>query len=358
MANDYINPFSAVDPAAFGEGKTPLETFFGYQKNLQAQPFIDMARQQGQMDLQTNQQKQTEFMSPEAQKARMSEFGATAAKNKQIMDVSPHETLYKIKKAQDDLRASPFLTDELIAKASKYVRDFKHEPFNEFKAGLGMLGERLDQLPANMPKGMKDALGKSLYGKFVTDWQMKYPNEKLPEHLKYYDQDTPHQIKIAQYTNTLVAERAAKERIKEMEIKGHERVANIGAGATITAGAAHDRQSGANAELAYGSRAAQAANSRAQHIQKAVSDALGSIAYMQAPTPEAKQQLLKDAEATASRIYQEYGMGTAAPTTTSTRLDQADQHALQAKGHKYDPSKYDYRKLPDGTIQFKPKAKK
>jgi len=274
MANDYINPFSAVDPAAFGEGKTPLETFFGYQKNLQAQPFIDMARQQGQMDLQTNQQKQTEFMSGPAQAARMSAFGADSAKNKQIMDVSPHETLYKIKKAQDDLRASPFLTDELIAKANKYVQDFKHEPFNEFKAGLGGLGERLDQLPANMPKGMKDALGKSLYGKFVTDWQMKYPNEKLPEHLKYYDQDTPHQIKIAQYTNTLIAERAAKERLKEMELKSEEKRTGMTAGATITAGAAHDAASERNAQLVAGTKEQQLHQRVSERVSKTVGELL------------------------------------------------------------------------------------
>ncbi len=326
MANDYINPFSAVDPAAFGEGKTPLEAFFGYQKNLQAQPFIDMARQQGQMDLQTNQQKQTEFMSPEAQKARMSGFGAESAKNKQIMDVSPHETLYKIKKAQDDLRASPFITDELIAKSQKYVQDFKHEPFNEFKAGLGGLGERLDQLPANMPKGMKDALGKSLYGKFVTDWQMKYPNEKLPEHLKYYDQDTPHQIKIAQYTNLEVQKRAAQERLKQMEVEGHIKQSQIFAGGTVQAARETAAQSGRNAELAYGGKQDQSANSRAQHIQGAVDKALGSTAYILAKTPEEKAKLLSDAEETASRIYNTYGMGR--QQSANSEYENAPRYAL------------------------------
>lgn len=347
MANDYINPFSAVDTSAFGEGKTALETWFGYQKNQQAQPFIDMARQQGQLDLQKNQQGLMEYMSDPAKAARMSEFGATAAKNKYEMDTNPHKALADIQAYKDKISNSPYLNAEIRAKSDKYVRDFNHEPLNDFKAGLAGLGERLDQMP---DKAQQEFMGRSLYPKLVEEWQRKYPNEKLPEHLKYFDKDTLPQIKIAQYTHAGVQERNAKERIEKMRNDSHERATGISANATITAGAAHDAASERNAERAYGSKENQAANSKAQHIYEARSKALQSIGYINAPDKEA---FLQREEAAAARIYDTHGM----KSSGITSLDQADQHALQAKGHKYDPSKYEYQKLPDGTIQYRIRTK-
>ena len=216
-SNDYINPFSANDPSNFGEGKTAWELFYGAQKVRDAQPFMDMARQRQQMELLQQQRKMEEFSSPEARGARMSKFGAETALNKQTMELTPQETLQKLTESRDKLRSSGILTDEKMAKAEAFLRTHKVQHLTDFTAGLAGLGERLEQLPANLPKEMKDTYTKGLYKQFVNQWQMKNPDKTLPPHLQEFDQDTPNQIAVAQYMDLESRKNAAQLRIEQMK---------------------------------------------------------------------------------------------------------------------------------------------
>jgi len=297
---DYTNPFASLDPSAYGEGKTALEMFMADQKAKQAQPFIDMARQQQQMGLQQKQQEMQEFMSPQAQQARMSGFGATAATNQQKIELTPHQTAQQIDEARQKIRSSGSLTDAKIAEAEAAIVKAKGSPYESLFKDFGALGTALEKLPKETHS--------MVYTNYINQWKAKHPGLPLPPGLENYDKDTEWQLKAAAYAD--LTNRKAENDIKLKEIEVRERAKSTGVSASISAqgqlAVEKLRQEGQDRreDLRAGTKEEQLANRKAEALAKTTAQLLSAdINYGLTQDPEVKKQKFEAAYEQAQRIH-------------------------------------------------------
>jgi len=336
MANDYINPFSAMDPGIVAPGKTAMEAFLGYENRQKAMPFVDLARQSQEQSLQKQQQEMQEWSSPEASKARMSGYGAKTTQNQQVIDLGPQELATKRKTLEDEYRASGILTDEKMAKARQYINDHSYPAYQDFTTSLAGLGEHLSSLPPGTPQSFKDNLIKQLYPTMVRDWQTKHPNEKLPAHLQNFDEQTMPQIAMATYKNNLYLERQAKERIEKMKEESAEKRQRMSSGATIEAARISNRGAMEREELKSGSKDEASRTRREIAIAKTATDFLANdITFMTEKDPAIRQQKIQEAKDFAESFHGKSKEGPVLPEAEAKEIKTSAEHAALKKGTRY-----------------------
>lgn len=272
---DYMNPFSSIDPSAFGVGHTALEMVAADQKAKQAQPFIDMARQQQMMQMQESQQKLQEFMSPQAQSARMSGFGAEQAKNQQMMDVSSSESAKRISDAKEAVARNPSLTKKAIAEAELAANTAHSAPASALINSIGGLGQQWQQEQQQygdkIPVEFLQAKHAKEYNALIAQHQLQFPNDPLPPGLQKYSPDTETHALAAHYTSLHQQELAAKQKIADTQAAAHIAGANIAAKATVESQGLSQQGATGRVEMQLPSKEELASTKREEAITRAVS---------------------------------------------------------------------------------------
>lgn len=145
---DYINPTSFLpDPDQYKVGGRPnfMSGMIAAQRQQQAAPFLDMAKQQMQQQTQTGQQTLEEFMSPQGQQTRQSQ-------RQQIInegDVYARTKDAKVTMENEKAKLAPYLTEQQKQEAIKGAILAQHEQHSIPIRYFSGVAKDIEKMPAD-----------------------------------------------------------------------------------------------------------------------------------------------------------------------------------------------------------------
>lgn len=236
---DYINPFSAMggDPTIESPFLRSMDR--GTRQNLAA-PFIEMAQQNQQMDLNKKGMETSEFMSPQAQQLRQQTRATGLLNQQEQARALPYKTNQEISDAQAAIARNPAITAKMIAEADQAGMKAKGSPaadlFNKIATGNKYLRDNFGENVAGRQFGAQA---------IIEQWKAEHPGAQLPEIMTKYDpikwdlaeHITLNSISHRQKMDEVGTKEKAHDARTSAEIAGRERVAEIGANARTTAAA-------------------------------------------------------------------------------------------------------------------------
>lgn len=365
---EYMNPFAGL-PNPQNEPDNPfMRGMMTSERRRTVQPFLDMSRQEGQIDLQKKLMQAQEFASPEAVEARRSGLTATTAKNR-----------FDEQKAKFDFDRLPEEQKLKFAEIGNKLRKEEAQPHMEMFQELASLSDVLEKTPEQHRP--------LVYRQWVDRFEQTN-KRPIPEKFKNY---TPQVLSEAQAIKMgLVATPAHAQELEKVDRQGQNsaNVARINAGSS--ANVARINQEGALARQKLITQEGKPRNipQRMVELRKVLSNpnapaeekevakeemltyltdgfqkyassdpllkSLASMAGIPGPQGEAALKRYKQELATRRQEYfQQQGMGGAAPKPQQN----IEQQARQSFGS-YEPEKYEYGINPQtGNFGRRLKAK-
>lgn len=217
MAGEYINPASMfADPEQFKVGGRPnfMSGMVASQRQQQAAPFLEMAKQQMQQQTDTGAQTLQEFMSPQGQETRK-------AQRQQIIDegdVYSRTKDSKVTQEKEKARLAPFMTDKQIEEAKLGTEVARHELHSEPIKYFSGVFEHLQKVPEEQRKSVYDTLVKT----------SGYNVDGLPEDLKSYQGSTMGHLAAARYAQVHTPQQEQKLAQEAVPAEAQKEVARIG----------------------------------------------------------------------------------------------------------------------------------
>jgi hypothetical protein len=369
---EYTNPFVGL-PEANVPGNPFLSRWNQIDRQQTMQPFVDMAKQRSQLDLQNEQIKSQEFASPQAREARMSGFSATASKNK-----------FDAAKATAELARLPEEEKFKYAELSNKIHSEEGKPYIQLFQELAGLSDVMEQTPEEH---------RPLVYKQWADRFSQTTGRPVPPNYQNYNPTILEEAKAVKYGLVMTPKHQ-----QDLGIKGVEAAAAM-ARQNASDRAAMQRvgaqQAGANSR-AEAARTDASPKNKAQIINKAIQilenpnatpDEKRTAQFqlrpyateeytkrLQAETKEdramlafatgeraaAAERRIKSAEKRLSKeIYGAYNLPVPGGQSEGTSLPNMEhkQRAIQAWGS-YDPNTYEYGVNPaTGNFARKPKGK-
>lgn len=205
---EYLNPFGMM-PANqdFGSGNA-LVTMNAERNRINSLPFIEAALGMQQNQAMMDAQKAKEFMSPEAQDARMTGFQSQTATNRANMEVAPHKAKFDVAKAQADLEALPYMTAKEIAVANQVAMEAKGKPAEKFIREMGSIHEQINAHP--------EAVRPALYQQAIQQWQAQNPGAQVPQNFAQYNPQLLGIMRGAQIRSVEHEQNIEKIKLKEL----------------------------------------------------------------------------------------------------------------------------------------------
>jgi len=176
---DYINPFSAMS------GDTSIESPFLRDQNRaertsMAMPFLDMARQNQQMDIQKKQMEHSEFASPLAQQLRQQTMQTGLVKQQQTARQLPWDTDEAISNAKKTITSNPAITQKMIDEADSAAMKARGHPAAQLFNDVAAVQQEIKKLPS-------EAAQRIYAEKFIEQFKAKNPGATLPKFMETYD---------------------------------------------------------------------------------------------------------------------------------------------------------------------------
>ena len=381
---DYNNPTNMLpDPDQFKVGGRPnfMSGMIATQRQQQAQPFLDMARQQMQQQTQTGEQTLQEYLSPQGQATRQ-------AQRQQIIDegdVYSRTKDSKVAQENEKGRLAPFMTDTQIEQAKLGTVVARHQLHSEPIKYFSGVFEHLQKVPEDQRANVYNTLVKT----------SGYDTGGLPDDLKSYQGSTMGHLAAARYAQVHTPEQEQKLAQAAVPAQAQRDVAHIQTAGRlaeinrqIQGGVYGDigRQQGvleralrSGVDPDTGQKMTDEAKSntadslrriKSKNVMDFVSkdtemERLNKMIGAMSGDPK-KQQASNDAyeaafQASVKRGLQMEGLrpedfsgGTPGGAPKSNKVDSAA--ATKAFG-KYEPDKYDYRMGPNGQVQRAIKVK-
>lgn len=383
MAGEYINPASMfADPDQFKVGGRPnfMSGMVAAQRQQQATPFLDMAKQQMQQQTQTGEQTLQEFMSPQGQETRK-------AQRQQIIDegdVYSRTKDSRVAQENEKGRLAPFMTDKQIEDAKLGAEVARHELHSEPIKYFSGVFEHLSKVPEEQRKSIYDTLVKT----------SGYNTNNLPEDLKSYQGSTMGHLAAARYAQVHTPQQEQKLAQEQVPAEAQRDVARIqeaGKLAVINrqiAGGVYGdlgRQTGVLEKALRTGIDPDTGKPMDQEGKQATQESLKRIRsknVMDFVTKQTemerlakmigdmsgdpvKQKAANDAyeaahQAAWRRGLQLEGMSPedfSNPTGAAPKQGKVDSASVTKAFGKYEPDKYDYRVGPGGTLQRAVKVK-
>ena len=367
---EYLNPAAGLPEANFANNP-----FWSGVKSVERQqtmqPFMDMAQQRQQMELQKQGVLNQEFMSPEARGARMGAFGEAAAKSK-----------FNAEKARADLEMLPMEQKKRVAEISEAIRSAEAKPMQELFTEMAGISDVLERTPEQHRP--------MVYKQWADRTQQKI-GKPLPQQYQEYTPQFLNEAKNIKYGLVYTPKLEQEKIIKGVE--GENRLAEQRLQNQGSANVAEINQRGAMARQQYATKEGRPVNP-AQRIvqlrkvlsspdapaeekevakeemltyltdgfQKMISSdpmlkSLAGMAGIPGPQGDAAKQRYEQAVSQKWQGYlQQQGMGGQGKPGLSDQGQDA-QKAVQAFGA-YEPDKYEYGINPNtGNFGRKPKGK-
>lgn len=367
---EYFNPDNVIPQTEFA--KNPF--WSGYQaaeKRQMMTPFMENAKQREALELQKKQQETMEFMSPEARDARMSKFGATAAKNqfdaaeaRQKLELLPHDRKLK------------------IAETKQKIDQIEAAPVKEMIKELGASAQSIRRLPEqHRPMA---------YQQLLQRLKMQNPSMQIPPQFQQYSPQLMQELENIEYSLVYTPEHqrtmegkqfdadAAMDRTREQGRTSRAVAAMNNAGAMertqVTAregrpvnipqrivqinkempNATPERQAELRIELnKYIISEIYDMESKSRRIQNA-------SLYEHSPGEmgeKARKTIEEERRRIRNEVYSLYGLreDRPAPAPAGGQGTAQIQQALSAAGEQYQPDKFEYKIGPNGTVLKRPK---
>lgn len=132
---DYINPFAGL-PEASTNNNPIWGAFQSGKREAQMRPFMDMAQQSQQMELEKQRATNQEFMSQDAVAARLGKLQESTAQSK-----------FNVEKARMDLERLPIEQKQKIAQINEEMRKTNSAPAKELFTEMARISDVLEQTP-------------------------------------------------------------------------------------------------------------------------------------------------------------------------------------------------------------------
>ena len=176
---DYMNPAAGLPDA-----NIPNNPFWsGVNESVRERtmaPFLGMQQEREGLELQKQRQTNQEFMSPDAQRARMSGFGATEAQN-----------IFNAAEAKQKLSLLPEQKKLQIEQLSNQINDERAKPVKGLLTQLGGMAQRLEKMPEqHRPIAFRQELQR---------WQQMNPGSQIPEQFREYNPAVLDELKNIEY---------------------------------------------------------------------------------------------------------------------------------------------------------------
>lgn len=220
MPDAYLNPGSAIDINA-GQGDNPFwSAFQGARREQMLQPFVDQARQSGQMDLMRKQMETGEFLGQEAQQQRSLQRRSDMATQQSNIDLQPARTKRELRQIDEDIRSMPGMTDAKIAQAAEITRNAKAAPHREMLSQLGQMYDVLKDAPEADRPFLYAGRIKQMQGLGID------VAKELPEFANYDPRHLP-DLAAIRHAQIFSPEQVGKERLTMLQGQNQTGVANI-----------------------------------------------------------------------------------------------------------------------------------
>lgn len=359
---DYINPFSAMSGDATISSPF-LRDFDRGNRQIQAMPFIDMAKQQQQMELQKKQTELSEFQSPLAAQVRQSGLQNQLTTNQNQMRLTPWKTDAEIADAKQRIELSPVITNEKKLQAQELARKIQGTPMVNFFNGIASINQAIKAMP---PEARALAAPR-----YVEMFKSQNPGVPLPPEFAQYD---PVKWDLAELIAVNTAEVQAKSRLQKEEDAAKMarekeqtsrsiQVAEIGANsravaAQTAADSRGDKPLDPAKEFVRLNNALQSTSTQAEReeivnqmkllkpVQDAVKARMETAFLNKSERNKTFSQI--EQEVLQSLITGSSQGGTPSPSGNSL------QQAARSAGWAWEPDKYEY-KIINGKIARKPK---
>lgn len=197
------------------------------RQSAMAQPFIQMARQAQQMGLAKQAQDFTEYMDPAMIGNRRTVELGKGAESQYKIDTLPKKAEWEKADWDSKIKNLPYLSEAEREEASKRARDARSAPQREFYERMAQAHTAFEKLPpASRPFAWQQ---------FIQQEQQRNPGVQIPPHFQNWSPETAKFLSwnAALHLNTMKHQQDTA--IHKMDNASRERVAQIGADATVTA---------------------------------------------------------------------------------------------------------------------------
>lgn len=203
---DYINPFSGMGGDQTIE--SPFLRDMDRQKKFQmAEPFVNMARQNQQVDMQKKLMEMGEFSSPQAQQLRAQKIQTDLIGQQQKARALPWATDFEIAEAKGKIESQPYMTTEVIEKAKAAAVKAQGSPAEALYQEIGTANSEIKKLPQE---------ARQLYAqKFIEQWQARHPGAQLPSAMRQYDPQVWDQAELVAVYNADFKRKTAEQKQKD-----------------------------------------------------------------------------------------------------------------------------------------------
>lgn len=228
----YANPFGLYQDQNPIPSNPFMSEWNAIQNRQTAQPFINQAKENGDLELMKRRMETGEFMSPEAQGARMSQFPLQQQMNESKgRMIQPEENAQRERLSQE-IRALPDMTDQKIAQAQLAVQQAKGAPHRELLSELGQLYDTVkDASPADRP---------FLYQSALSRWQQTHPGSEVPEQFRAYREEFLPDLAAIRHAQIYSPDQVGKERLTSMQNQSAQSIAQGNNQTQVQVGAGHD----------------------------------------------------------------------------------------------------------------------
>lgn len=182
---DYMNPFAMItNPGLMNATGIPdpgnMAAFEASRQNTRAQPFINMAEQNMQMDTAKKSSEMADYFSPEAAQQRAMERQLKGLETQSKITKAPKELQRDLDKIDAEIKKLPHQTEADIAAANELTRIAQGTPLAGFIGGLGDHYTAMEKVPEG---------ARPLMWKQIIDIE-KAQGRKVPPGLEEWNQDT------------------------------------------------------------------------------------------------------------------------------------------------------------------------
>lgn len=285
---DYNNPFAGFQESAQGPQRNAIDYAMERSKYEEGLPFIAMAKQRQQLELQDLMRKSSEESSPEAVQSRLSGLQAKTAQNQGIVNEQPSLTESNIALNQHKAKIQPYLTSKDIAEAEMHTTEAKGYAGREETKHLGNLGAALASTP--------EPLRQKVLDQYNSQWEKEHPGHTISESFKQYSPDLMTAVAKARYTQLHSIEQENKKELEKMKNDSAQAVAQTQAGAHIkgTEIAASATRYGVDQNIAAGK--GQSAAQILHNLSQIITDQSGKYTSEQKQAAQQEYQMTKTKE--------------------------------------------------------------
>jgi hypothetical protein len=312
MANDYINPFSAVDPAQFGgrDPQTgainPWTSYFASQNASQAQPFIEMAQKGHELSLQKQQAETNEFTDPLAVAARRAKLESETATNNNTTALAPKKLEADRARLDAEIKLAGPEAELRVKKIGQEMDTIKGQPIAKSLAFLASLESQIRKAP--------EAARGIIYENQIAAFKQANPDAQIPRGFETWNDKTALNLMITHRAMIENVDYTQKKELEDRKITSNEKIHAGNNAASIRVAEINGDASVYRADSAVEGRQGQQVSRFAAAFIKATEslDKDYALLILQEPTADGKIKLMNDKEARKAKIrrdlMQEFGV--------------------------------------------------